>query len=381
MALIITGGGSSSKHDWVWWKDDRIGLTISTSNLDKDLPRWRECIAKTIPGDGGSLPIAELARGTPEVFRHLVAAAHHLPTESNPTFIIKEKLSIEQLRDLAKLTNHHSALHLIARNVPGWVKKLYPPGWHLQTWKMNLRRWDEYMAYDAVKHVYYGSDTSKKAKDPDPGYHGQLEHLWIAYEFGLEKVFNRICFNLAFVAKGTFSNPAFLRPGAFGSTPTNALVFGTADEIYSRRAAYVDTLMARISAHRERLVEAIDSDAPDVSKELCSSYYWGKTCVTAQLRELEKWLAREGLHLKSNGLENSEGRSPMDFLHDSPLETSNVRGEHYTAYCGRYKLVRWMEKDGKAMLLQWLAKFDGKTRIATDEQIQYMRRQRKKYEM
>jgi hypothetical protein len=185
------------------------------------MPNWRSLMGENrdcISTAGGLLNLAHISTGTPVVFQHLIAAAHHSPTESNPTFIIKEDLGLEQLRDLAKLSHELETLQVIASNVPAWVEKLYPPDWSLS--ETNVAR------------------AGSKGSD-DSGYCGQLEHNWIAYEFGLESIFDQIwyvsglsilcvgfirisqltssiSFNLAYVAKASFSNPDSLPPGIYG---------------------------------------------------------------------------------------------------------------------------------------------------------------------
>jgi hypothetical protein len=75
-------------------------------------------------------------------------------------FKIKEKLSLKEVRDIAKLSHQYEALHLIARNVPTWVDRLVPKVW--------------------------------KPKNVPDTASDHLELLWISYEFGLESLFKQV---------------------------------------------------------------------------------------------------------------------------------------------------------------------------------------------
>jgi hypothetical protein len=158
LTLVMT---DASSYDPARWEEDaRFSLTVCSQKLDKVLPGWRNCITQiNDSGVPGHLPIAELAKDTPTEFDHLIAAAHFSPTESSPVFVIGDDLDIGEVHRIATLSNQYKALHLIAGNVPGWVKSFFPAGWKLE--------------------------SSNEYRD-------QLECLWIAYEFGLEKIFHHV---------------------------------------------------------------------------------------------------------------------------------------------------------------------------------------------
>ena len=222
LTIVITGGGPDGVP--VWEKDKRVALTVQESKLDKALPGWKDQIARTkYPEVFGHLPVAELAPGTPRVLRYFIMAAHNIPTTQDrrrgsgaPRFKIEDDLTLQELREISVLSHQFNALHLISGNVSGWVKEHFPFGWQLE------------------------------------GYEGEeddnlLNYLWMAYEFGLHKVFHQVwyvhiqcflpllscsnhrkkmvylcisdstdSFNLAFVTRRVFSNPNTMPPGIYG---------------------------------------------------------------------------------------------------------------------------------------------------------------------
>jgi hypothetical protein len=158
LTLVLTD--ASSDDPALWEEDARFSLTVCSQKLDKVLPGWRNRITQiSDSGVPGHLPIAELAKDTPMEFQHLIAAAHFSPTESSPVFGIEYAPSIWEVHKIAMLSHQYKALHLIAGDVPGWVKFFFPTGWKLES---------------------------------SNEYRGQLEYLWIAYEFGLEKMFHHV---------------------------------------------------------------------------------------------------------------------------------------------------------------------------------------------
>lgn len=138
--------------------------------------------------------------------------------------------------------------------------------------------------------------------------------------------------------------------------------------------------MSEISAYRQKLVEATNPGTQSVSKFICSGI-GGKEreCARRQLEELDKWLSEQSLDVSKDTLQNSEGRSPINFFATSSPTVPSIDYYYYHdgKKCGLGKLVK---KDGQEVLMQWLASFDGRVRIATDKHIEYMRGQRKKYE-
>lgn len=159
LTLVITGG--KSDEVFVWERDEKIAMTVCSEKVDKALPGWRNRITRTTdPKIPGHLPIVELAEGTPAVFQHLIAAAHFSPTEDLPEFIIEDGLSIKEIYNIAMLSHQYGALRLIAGNVPGWL---------------------EDHDFDA---------SGWKLDELDEFYDSQLEYMWIAYEFGVNKVFH-----------------------------------------------------------------------------------------------------------------------------------------------------------------------------------------------
>lgn len=159
LTLVITGGKSHEVP--VWEKDAKIALVVCSKKLDKALPGWRGRVAQTNDARSpGHLPIAELAEGTPAVFQHLIAAAHFSPTEDLPAFIIEDGLNLKEIYEIAMLSHKYCALHLIAGNVLAWHEELVPTGWELD--------------------------------ELDENYCNQREYLWIAYEFGWDRVFHHI---------------------------------------------------------------------------------------------------------------------------------------------------------------------------------------------
>jgi hypothetical protein len=159
MTLVITGGSSLPSAE-VEWEDLRNAITVSSTRMDQALPGWRSNIAK-VSHNSGHLPVAELCAGTPQVFWLLAMAAHYNPSEScpqNPSVIMFQR-SLEEVRDLLKLSHRYNALHLIATNV--------------HTWKWDVLSLDK----------DFNSETSN---------FGQLNYLWIAYELGMEQSFNEM---------------------------------------------------------------------------------------------------------------------------------------------------------------------------------------------
>jgi hypothetical protein len=138
--------------------------------------------------------------------------------------------------------------------------------------------------------------------------------------------------------------------------------------------------MSEISAYRQKLVEATNPGTQSVSKFICSGI-GGKEreCARRQLEELDMWLSEQSLDVSKDTLQNSEGRSPINFFATSSPTVPSIDYLYYhdRKKCGLGKLVK---KDGQEVLMQWLASFDGRVRIATDKHIEYMRGQRKKYE-
>jgi hypothetical protein len=158
LIVIITGGTSGESLEWE--KDARVALTVRSSQLDKALPGWRGRIAKLrSPEAAGHLPMAELEKGTPRVFEYFIAAAHFSPTKRSTAFKIKDDLSLKEVSSIAMLSHDHKAQHLVAENVPDWIEKFFPRGWKLES----------------------------------PEEHcDQLDYLWVAYEFGQDKIFHHI---------------------------------------------------------------------------------------------------------------------------------------------------------------------------------------------
>ncbi|KAH6853484.1 hypothetical protein B0I37DRAFT_8094 [Chaetomium sp. MPI-CAGE-AT-0009] len=181
--LVITGGHSDevSRND----SDKRIALVVCLGKLDEALPGWRKRIQiQSIIDDPATpqyLPVAEVSRGTPAVFQYLVAAAHH--DSSTGDYMIDRHFSLNEVRDMAMLSHRYNAYSLIAGNVPRWVSQYMPPDWEL-------------------------------CNDPDQ-YCGQLEYLWMAYEFLMPRQFYEICYNLVFVTNLTFWNPSSMPPGVY----------------------------------------------------------------------------------------------------------------------------------------------------------------------
>jgi hypothetical protein len=73
--------------------------------------------------------------------------------------VIEDDLSLKKVGGIAKLSHQYKALHLIAENVPYWIEKFFPRGWKLEKPEIHC---------------------------------GQLDYLWVAYEFGLDKAFHHI---------------------------------------------------------------------------------------------------------------------------------------------------------------------------------------------
>lgn len=175
------------------------------------MPNWRRHTTYITIND--EFPIMELLPGTPLVFKWLIMAAHHPRTEHSGGYWIGQSLELAEIRELAKLSYQHNALHLIATSARQWIEALYPPGWKLQ--------------------------------NPEE-YSDQLDYLWLSYELGVEKLFHDIwygvstpcvsanqkpkssangsivnSFNLAYVCKVEFWNPASMPPGIFGKFLTS----------------------------------------------------------------------------------------------------------------------------------------------------------------
>jgi hypothetical protein len=129
LTVVITGGDSDEVSDNN--KGMRMALTVCSSTTDNALPGWRDRIHRMkCPEIPGHLPIAELSEGTPEVFRHLITAAHHYSANGEP-FMVEDELSLKQVRDIAIPSHQYQAIQLIAGNVPGWVEAHIPSGWEL----------------------------------------------------------------------------------------------------------------------------------------------------------------------------------------------------------------------------------------------------------
>jgi hypothetical protein len=160
MTLIITGGRSDPviRNE----SDQRIALTVCVDRLDSALPGWRKRVVKNyVPLEPDHLPVAELTTATPAVFQYLVAAAHHSSQSESPApFAIDRHLTLNEVADIARLSFEYQASSLIAANVPGWV--------------------EEYKASD--------SDLDNE-RDL---YFGQLEYLWIAFEFEVQEQFQKV---------------------------------------------------------------------------------------------------------------------------------------------------------------------------------------------
>jgi hypothetical protein len=175
LTLVITGG---TQKGWRWSKDARRAFTVSTKQMDDNLPTWRDMIDNIPDSSSHDLPVVDLPKGTPLMFWYLACAAHRSSTDGTPFLIKDNDIGDIELRDLAKVCHRFNAVHLVVANVPGWIEKNYPPGWRLSK--------------------------------PDE-ICGQLEHLWIAYVFGLEEVFHDVWYGSLLLSQGIWPDFVFLK--------------------------------------------------------------------------------------------------------------------------------------------------------------------------
>ncbi|KAL2125254.1 hypothetical protein VTJ04DRAFT_1619 [Mycothermus thermophilus] len=338
LTLVITGG--SIKTPKIWRSDIRRALIVSTKKLNEALPNWRRHTTYITIND--EFPIMELLPGTPLVFKWLIMAAHHPRTEHSGGYWIGQSLELAEIRELAKLSYQHNALHLIATSARQWIEALYPPGWKLQ--------------------------------NPEE-YSDQLDYLWLSYELGVEKLFHDICFNLAYVCKVEFWNPASMPPGIF-------------DEIYRCRRDFVSSFLSEIYEYKAKLLHAVERGT-DVDRSICANSAGKKKpkdCAKSQLKLLEDWMKAQklGPTLYDKHGRLPTDRSPINFF--SQRESVNLlEFDHYfdgqECFCGLAILAKKLKLPGKERLLDWMTENGGKARMATEEHIAYMREQRRKLGM
>jgi hypothetical protein len=150
LTLVIVGGWSRTVS--VWESSIASASIVNANKLNEVFPTWSFLIARTYePKAHGHFPVAELVSSTPRVFHYLVAAAHNKPLPNH--------FSLEELRDIARLSHRFQALPLIAEYVRRWMSTPI--------------------------------ETALLMDDSTSEYCHQLEYLWCAYEFGMPDLFRR----------------------------------------------------------------------------------------------------------------------------------------------------------------------------------------------
>ena len=275
------------------------------------------------------------------------AAAH-----GKPDLVHDSNIPMEEVRDLAMLSHEHNAIRLVAQWVTQWADGLIP--------------------------------DDERPEDVPEEYYNEVEKVWIAYEFGMEKQFLQTCFELAFVTTVIIPSPACLPAGLYGKSSRSFLELRRAknisERIYTCRSTYILEAMKEPWACIKELRDA-KALGGTVPTRICQKN--SKKCLDRQINHLEEWF--EAMLLPMEPIDEDEAKtllniSPLRICKGECLNVGSICKSAHGRRCRLAMLADYLDRGGTEGYLHhsmWAVRVGDRARPATEEHIQYVETQRK----
>ena len=163
-------------------RDVKTAYLVSKQCLDSKFPAWRSLGSKTsqLTNANDTILVREFRPGISRLVMVFSAIAH-----GKRALVDDMQLQLHDVAELAKLSYTYKGLHLIRPWIAEWTKDLL--------------------------------DEEEDLSEEDPyNYHQEVEKIWIAYEFGLEQLFLKTCFQLSFISSTLIPSSKSLPLGLHG---------------------------------------------------------------------------------------------------------------------------------------------------------------------
>lgn len=179
--IVIIEGGQSPGTDWFFMRDTKTAYLVEDSYSPLTADTWDLLIHKAtnLQNLDESIPVRELLPGTPTLLMVFSAITH-----SKKALVEDMELQLEDIAELAKLSCTYKKLSILAPWIPKWTEEAF--------------------------------DDDDIQEERPYQYHQEVEKIWIAYEFGLEEVFLKTSFQLAFQSSTLIPHKKSLPPGLHG---------------------------------------------------------------------------------------------------------------------------------------------------------------------